>query len=294
LSLPHNLFLGGIPDPQWLSPKVKVHGGFSGCIQKVSCSQRHLLLVVGCERKTVTNHGIAMSGVNLENCAHPCLRNPCDHGGDCIPQLDAFKCHCPLGYRDPFCQTRMDKEDIITAPRFIGDSYLRFSHPRVVKRISGWKLSLSFRVRTSVSRGLLLWAGRKWMTSASDFISVGLRNGFVTASFSLGSGQTTIAYNITAINDGRWHHVHFFRNEQEASLAVDDGPPVTGVAPGKLRQLNINDGLYIGGLEDPRHQSMNKYTEGLVGCLTDLVLGGNYRVSLLQEASEGRNVDYCD
>lgn len=78
-------------------------------------------------------------------------------------------------------------------------------------RISGWKLSLSFRVRTSMSRGLLLWAGRKWMTSASDFISVGLRNGFVSASFSLGSGQTTIAYNITAINDGRWHHVHFFR-----------------------------------------------------------------------------------
>lgn len=24
--------------------------------------------------------GSAMSGVNLENCEHPCLRNPCDHG----------------------------------------------------------------------------------------------------------------------------------------------------------------------------------------------------------------------
>lgn len=53
-------------------------------------------------------------------------------------------------------------------------------------------------------------------------------------------------------------------------------------------------GYILGGLEDPRHQSMNKYTEGFVGCLTDLVLAGNYRVSLLQEASEGRNVDYCD
>jgi hypothetical protein len=39
---------------------------------------------------------------------------------------------------------------------------------------------------------------------------------------------------------------------------------------------------------------MNKYREGFVGCLTDLMLGGEYRVSLLQEASEGRNVDYCD
>jgi hypothetical protein len=106
------------------------------------------------------------------------------------------------------------------------------------------------------------------MTSASDFISMGLRNGLVTASFSLGSGQTSIAYNYTAVNDGRWHRVilvrfviskifkspdfllienlSLSRNEQEASLSVDDGPPVTGVAPGKLRQLNINDGLYIG------------------------------------------------
>jgi len=37
-----------------------------------------------------------------------------------------------------------------------------------------------------------------------------------------------------------------FRNEQEASLSVDSGQPIVGVAPGKLRQLNINDGLYIG------------------------------------------------
>ncbi len=33
--------------------------------------------------------------------------------------------------------------------------------------------------------------------------------------------------------------------------------------------------------------------DGFMGCLTDLVLG-NERVGLLQEASEGRNVDYCD
>lgn len=47
LSLPHNLFLGGIPDPDWLSPKVKVQGGFTGCIQKVNnhfCSTTCLLL----------------------------------------------------------------------------------------------------------------------------------------------------------------------------------------------------------------------------------------------------------
>jgi len=78
-------------------------------------------------------------------------------------------------------------------------------------RLSGWKLNLSFRMKTDLSRGLLLWAGRKWMTSASDFLSMGLRNGFITASFSLGSGQITIAYNFTSVNDGQWHHVHLLR-----------------------------------------------------------------------------------
>ena len=78
-------------------------------------------------------------------------------------------------------------------------------------RISGSRLNLSFRIRTSLSRGLILWAGRKLMTSASDFISVALRNGFVHASFSLGSGQTTIAYNYTAVHDGQWHLVRLVR-----------------------------------------------------------------------------------
>ncbi|OXA50862.1 Pikachurin [Folsomia candida] len=243
LSLPHNLFLGGIPDPDWLSPKVKVQGGFTGCIQKLLVinekkSSWHFIYAVFLENNDKNHYnfqlvinekplrimGSAMSGVNLENCEHPCLRNPCDHGGDCVPSLDTFKCHCPLGFRDPYCQTRMDKEDVITAPKFIGDSYLRFTNPRIIKRLSGWRLNLSFSLKTESSRGLLMWAGRKWMTSASDFISMGLRNG---------------------------------------------------------------------GLEESRHHSVNRYMEGFVGCLTDMVLGSE-RVALLQEASEGRNVDYCD
>ena len=48
------------------------------------------------------------------------------------------------------------------------------------------------------------------------------------------------------------------RNEQEASLYIDDGPPVIGVAPGKLRQLNINDGLYIGMEQLPTQFPLNR------------------------------------
>lgn len=78
--------------------------------------------------------GSAMSGVNLENCAHPCLRNPCGHGGHCVPQLDSWKCECPLGYRDAYCETKMDKEDLFTPPKFLGDSYLRFISSKIMQR----------------------------------------------------------------------------------------------------------------------------------------------------------------
>ena len=88
--------------------------------------------------------GSAMSGVNLENCAHPCLRNPCDHGGECVPEMDSFKCHCPLGYRDSYCQSRMDKQDVITAPKLIGDSYLKFTHPRIIKRLVRLQLNINY------------------------------------------------------------------------------------------------------------------------------------------------------
>lgn len=78
-------------------------------------------------------------------------------------------------------------------------------------RISGSQLKLSFRIRTSYPRGLIVWAGRKMMTSASDFFSMGLKHGYLQATFSLGSGQTTIAYNYTTISDGQWHLVRFVR-----------------------------------------------------------------------------------
>lgn len=93
-----------------------------------------LLLQLVINGKPLRIMGSAMSGVNLENCAHPCLRNPCDHGGECIPQMDSFKCHCPLGYRDSLCSTHMDRQDLITPPRLNGDSFLKFTHPKVIKR----------------------------------------------------------------------------------------------------------------------------------------------------------------
>ena len=41
----------------------------------------------------------------------------------------------------------------------------------------------------------------------------------------------------------------FARNEQRASLVVDNGNGVSAESPGQLRQLNTDTGLYIGEYE---------------------------------------------
>lgn len=33
-----------------------------------------------------------------------CASDPCQHGGDCSNLIDAFLCHCPLGYTGINCQ----------------------------------------------------------------------------------------------------------------------------------------------------------------------------------------------
>ncbi|CAG2054421.1 unnamed protein product [Timema podura] len=83
------------------------------------------------------------------------------------------------------------------------------------------------------------------------------------------------------------------RNEQEGSLVVDNGPVLTKRAPGHLRQLNTNTGLYIGGMDNIKHSSMDKYAGGLVGCISDLVLDTDYHVKLVQMSTAGRNIKHC-
>ena len=89
------------------------------------------------------------------------------------------------------------------------------------------------------------------------------------ARFNLGNGEGLLECNASRIDDGLWHRIRatrynsehidiieegpcnifktvFYRNEQTASLRVDNGPLVTGASPGKLRQLNGNGQVYLG------------------------------------------------
>nr|CAD7264494.1 unnamed protein product [Timema shepardi] len=284
LSLPQNLYIGGVPNFDMVSPKVRIRTSFVGCIQKVVINNQPLQILAG-----------ALGGVNVDNCPHPCVARPCGERGHCVPQLDYFTCSCGPGFDDPQCQQHAAPVllDDIPVPRFTGDSFLHYSDPDTIRRIVSFRLNINMRFRTSSQAGLMLWSGRRNMTSSSDFLALGLAQGVLHFRFNLGSGEVDIPYNCTGVSDGLWHRVKAVRNEQEGSLVVDNGPVVTKRAPGHLRQLNTNTGLYIGGMDNIKHSSMDKYAGGLVGCISDLILDTDYHVKLVQMSTAGRNIKHC-
>lgn len=67
------------------------------------------------------------------------------------------------------------------------------------------------RVRANEPDGLLFWTGEEAMTSSSDYLAIGLRDGHAQFGFNLGSGEVLITYNESRIDDGNWHKIRVQR-----------------------------------------------------------------------------------
>lgn len=93
LSLPLNLFIGGVSDMKDVSRDASLTQSLDGCVQKLVINGR-----------TVNLLDEALFGVNVADCAHPCQSNPCQRGGKCVPVLDSYVCHCPLGLVGETCE----------------------------------------------------------------------------------------------------------------------------------------------------------------------------------------------
>lgn len=92
------------------------------------------------------------------------------------------------------------------------------------------------------------------------------------------------------------------RNLQNGSIQVDGGAEVNKRSPGKLRQLNTDTGLYVGrldrcarissinlklehfpsagGIPDIMYYTSRRYYSGIIGCISEIVLGGELKLSL--------------
>ncbi|XP_072528035.1 pikachurin-like [Salminus brasiliensis] len=148
------------------------------------------------------------------------------------------------------------------------------------------------RFKSTSADGLLLWRGSSPMRANGDFLSLGLQDGALMFSYELGSGAAVILMNGT-FSDGKWHRVKVVRDGQFGKLTVDDYGATTGRSPGKMRQLNINGELYIGGMKEIALHTSRRYLAGLVGCVSHFTLSTDYHVSLVEDAADGKNINTC-
>ncbi|XP_044129376.1 pikachurin [Bufo gargarizans] len=274
-----DIYIGGVPDYD----TVKKHSGvlrpFSGSIQKIIINDRIVHLV----------HGLT-SGVNIANTLHPCADVPCANGGSCRPKHDSYECDCPLGFDGRNCQKVIT--EAIEIPQFIGRSYLTYDNREILKRVSGSRTNIFMRFKTTVKDGLLMWRGDSPMRPNSDYISLGLQEGNLMFSYNLGSGMVSVMVNGT-FNDGRWHRVKAVRDGQSGKVTVDDYGARTGKSPGLMRQLNIYGDLYVGGMKEIALHTNRQYIGGLIGCISHFTLSTDYHVSLVEDASDGKNINTC-
>ncbi|OAD62125.1 Pikachurin [Eufriesea mexicana] len=329
LSLPLNLYLGGAPSTDMYSPKMKTTASFVGCIQTVILNRREGLNSFnkidkdGKSKNTSISAiyeiglkaqiGIlaeALGGVNVGNCGHACEARPCGDA-ECRPLRDRFTCRCRLGMPHP-CPAPDDNTILDSSmaklnagmryeksvPSFSGsESYLHYNDADTMKRIISYRVDINMRFRASSSSGLLLWSGRQadpqeQRDENDDFLALGLDHGYLTLAYNLGSGEAVLRYNLTRLDDDLWHRIRAVRNEQWASLVVDSGTGVSASSPGQLRQLNTDTGLYVGGAPDIVRTTGGRYTKGVVGCISDLVLDSDFSVEL-SSPEQATNTHSC-
>ncbi|XP_061402577.1 pikachurin-like [Musca vetustissima] len=142
-------------------------------------------------------------------------------------------------------------------------------------------IDLNLRIKTRSEHGVILWTAcvGTMDQDSDDYLSLGIEDGYLHFRYNLGSGEVDIRFNATKISDGLWHRVRAIRNNQEGYLEVDGRKSITLRSPGTLRQLNTDTGLYVGGLPDSVYFPRRRYTNGIVGCISEIVISGEFKMN---------------
>nr|XP_053635121.1 agrin-like [Cherax quadricarinatus] len=231
---------------------------------------------------------LCIQGYTGERCEvrlDPCESQPCQAGASCVTlPSEGFLCKCPPGRTGTLCD-QMDRtlrESVI--PDFDGDAYLELPTLENV----GNSLALEIWFLTRSPDGVLLYNGQ--MGGGGDFIALNLRNGHVEFSYNLGSGLATlVSPNRVPLNT--WHVVRVRRKKRRGILRLNQGRRVMGKSGPRLKELNLNQPLYLGGLENyTKAHPDSGVTMGLNGAIQRLLVNSEVFDNLDERATGGRGV----
>lgn len=271
--------------------------GLPAC--RVGC--RNEMVVTGKETIPHVYNSTAVIGINATvltgcGCALPasiapttCTYGTCFHDGNCtsIPGSYSYTCACPAGHEGPRCEKLSagfpTEDSFLTLPSFPG-------------ACMNLHISLHFITLQTASNVLLLYTGALNVdgtpsTAETDFLALELINGRPKVTLNLGAGISEGGLHTsptsTPLNDGKWHRIDIFVQNQVVILKVDrcetaptvlDGNPAPPnltscqyfwTVPGSLSKLNVGSfPVFLGGrynIRSPTQYPTTLAKTGFVG-----------------------------
>nr|XP_006626860.1 PREDICTED: chondroitin sulfate proteoglycan 4-like [Lepisosteus oculatus] len=151
---------------------------------------------------------------------------------------------------------------------------------------SSSRTSFHARFRTSSPNGLLFLAAGQ-----TDYCLVELHSARLQVKLDLGSGERILrSERGTPLNDLAWHTVEFQHENHNVTLSVDKHFQTTLKMPESQHDLNIQDGLYVGGTGGLDKSYLLSEPVGFRGCIDELLFNQHNLLSSLRSYSGFKNV----
>ncbi|XP_075744890.1 terribly reduced optic lobes isoform X30 [Rhipicephalus microplus] len=319
------MYVGGVDKTKVkVNPDAGVSHGFEGCVAHIEVNDVSVDLVgavvdaanvddcggrAPCEKNPCQNHGICrergpkaddfecfckagFSGRTCENQDDFCQKiNPCQNNAECVGLANSYRCNCPKGYKGPNCESETIFDECAD---FHGDGWIALSRDRLTHAASNVSEVIRLSFLTKHHEGLLLFQGQPRGVDAKgqDYISLGLKNGYLEFSYEMGGGPAEIVSE-ERVDDGRMHTVELRRTGKRGTLKVDT-KEVHGESLGLLVMLNTKSDIFIGGAPEPREMTAERYLKGFTGSIMNVQIQDSGVLSLYSDSISSANADQCE
>ncbi|XP_064212839.1 basement membrane-specific heparan sulfate proteoglycan core protein [Tribolium castaneum] len=311
LDLSEQLYLGGVPDFDEISPEVGVSNGFVGCISRFKIGYNHIDIT----KQAKSKHGIT----TCETCSH----DRCKNRGVCQEALspEGYSCICTPGYSGPNCEKlkgeacspytcgtgrcldndsgfdclcpmgragrRCEREISVNEPAFSNGAYIAYPVPKLQRRFKA-----ALKIKPTDNRdGILLYCAET-DEGHGDFVSLAIKDRHIEFNFNVGGRPVTIRSE-KEVRPGEWHVLTATRSLSEGRLIVD-GETTFGTTPGNHKTLNLLTRLYVGGYDSENIKINDKVGvhSGFNGCISEIKMSG-LDLDVINSAEDSANVMEC-
>ncbi|KAK3713436.1 hypothetical protein QZH41_012473, partial [Actinostola sp. cb2023] len=204
-------------------------------------------LVTDCATKPCQNGGTCSASNNKFTCTckagytgltcdvniDECSSNPCKNGGTCVDGVNSFQCRCVDGYQGNRCES-------LHVINFRRGSYI----PMYFQSLSTSSL-VSFRFRTTLLEGLLIYQGADYTKEHPDHLAVELHQGSIRLSLNLGM-NTAVVTTGKNLNDGVFHKLTVVLSKTEAEVTVESNACAGGTCKAKATVQASSSSTFYG------------------------------------------------